>query len=126
MRTILQQKWLAQYHELIDYEKLNTSDSNMPGKLLKNWVITQRRHYRLFQEGKNNTMTAERIELLEEIGFTWSVMNQEKWLAQYNEPIEYEKLNRSAAFTVCGGKKNRISRYSILALSTRNCFRNMI
>ena len=81
MQTIHQEKWLAQYHELIDYEKLNTSDPDMPGKL-KNWVITQRSHYRLFQEGKNNTMTAERIELLEAIGFTWSVMNQEKWLAQ--------------------------------------------
>ena len=28
---------------------------------------------------------------------------QEKWLARYNELIEYEKHNRSAAF-MCGGK----------------------
>ena len=31
VQTIHQEKWLAQYHELIEYKKLNTSDAVMPG-----------------------------------------------------------------------------------------------
>ena len=31
VQTIHQEKWLAQYHELIKYKKLNTSDAVMPG-----------------------------------------------------------------------------------------------
>ena len=34
-------------------------------------------------------------------------IHQEKWLAKYNELIEYEKLNRSAAFTVCVVEKKK-------------------
>ena len=31
VQTIHQEQWLAQYHELIEYKKLNTSDAVMPG-----------------------------------------------------------------------------------------------
>ena len=76
VRTIHQEKWLAKYNELIEYEKLNRSAAFMCGGKLGTWVKTQRAQYRLFQEGKSNNMTSERIELLKAIDFTWSVMNR--------------------------------------------------
>ena len=48
----------------------------MCGGKLGTWVKTQRAQYRVFKEGKSNNMTAERIELLKAIDFTWSVMNR--------------------------------------------------
>jgi hypothetical protein len=38
---------------------------------LGQWVSTQRRFYRLHQEGKPSPMTAERIRELASIGFDW-------------------------------------------------------
>ena len=76
VRTIHQEKWLAKYNELIEYEKLNRSAAFMCGGKLGTWVKTQRAQYESFKEGQNNNMTVGRIELLETIGFTWSVMNQ--------------------------------------------------
>ena len=44
---------------------------------LGEWVHTQTKNYKFFKEGKYyNNMTAERIELLKAIDFTWSVMNR--------------------------------------------------
>ena len=67
--SILQERWLVKYNELIEYNKLNkdTSDSVMPGKL-ENWVFNQRTQYRYLQENKKSNMTEERIELLEGLG----------------------------------------------------------
>ena len=39
----------------------------MCGGKFETWVTTQRTHYKSFKEGKYNTMTAERIELLKAI-----------------------------------------------------------
>jgi hypothetical protein len=39
---------------------------------LGRWVSTQRSHYRLYQEGKPSSMTAEQIRELKSIGFDWA------------------------------------------------------
>ena len=52
VRTIHQEKWLAKYNELIEYEKLNRSAAFMCGGKLGRWVKTQQRHYKSFKEGK--------------------------------------------------------------------------
>ena len=77
VRTILQEKWLARYNELIEYNELNkdTSDSVMPGKL-KDWVITQTTQYRYLQENKKSNMTEERIELLKANDFMCKLLCQ--------------------------------------------------
>lgn len=37
------------------------------------WVEHQRRQYRLLKEGKKSSMTDERIQQLEDLGFEWEV-----------------------------------------------------
>ena len=51
VRTIHQEKWLAKYNELIEYEKLNRSAAFMCGGKLGTWVKTQRAQYESFKEG---------------------------------------------------------------------------
>jgi hypothetical protein len=46
VRTILQEKWLAHYNELIEYEKHNRSTAFMCGGKLGAWVNNQRAQYR--------------------------------------------------------------------------------
>ena len=73
VRTILQEKWLVKYNELVKYEQYYRSvDFKCHGQL-GTWVNNQRKQYKFFKEGKYNNMTSERIELLKAIGFTWSV-----------------------------------------------------
>ena len=77
VRTILQERWLVKYNELIEYNELNkdTSDSVMPGKL-NDWVLNQRTQYRFLQENKKSHMTAERFELLEANDFMCKLLCQ--------------------------------------------------
>ena len=42
-------------------------------KALGKWVDTQRTQYRLRREGKQTPLTEDRIKLLDEVGFVWSV-----------------------------------------------------
>ena len=71
VRTIHQEKWLVNYNELLKDQKYYRSIAFMCDGKLGEWVKTQRKNYRFLQEEKKSSMTAERIELLEAIGFTW-------------------------------------------------------
>jgi hypothetical protein len=42
------------------------------------WVKLQRKEYKLYQEGKNSTITQGRIQKLNGVGFTWSILSQQR------------------------------------------------
>lgn len=71
--------WALRYQELLDFVKEN-GHSIVPSayppdpKLAKlaNWVKCQRRQKKLFDAGKPNTLTPERLQLLNEARFSWS------------------------------------------------------
>ena len=75
VRTILQERWLVKYNELIEFDKHITIAAFMCGGELGAWVKTQREQYSLLQKNDESNMTTERIKLLEAIGFTWSPRN---------------------------------------------------
>ena len=56
---------------------------------LGRWVLTQRYHCRLYQEGKPNHMTVERIRELESIEFKWEQMNF-TWNEQFEQLREFK------------------------------------
>jgi len=69
--------WERRISELRAYSQEN-GDCNVPAtyqanKKLAAWVKCQRRQYKLFQEGKSNTLTPERIEALNRVGFYWEL-----------------------------------------------------
>jgi len=67
-----EEKWNERFHELEAYKAKHghCNVSTKSGKL-GNWVKRQREQYRLSKEGKSSSMTDERVQKLELIGFQW-------------------------------------------------------
>ena len=68
-------QWAEKFEELVTYKKQtghclvpHTYQANLP---LARWVKRQRYQYKLMHEGKSSTMTEERVQALEKIGFVW-------------------------------------------------------
>jgi hypothetical protein len=67
--------WDDRLSELVDYRK-NNGHCNVPWCYSENiqlgqWVGTQRKEYRLHQEGKKSLMTPFRIQTLKSLDFEW-------------------------------------------------------
>ena len=56
---------------------------------LGKWIVTQRSNYRLYQEGKPTSMTAERIGELESVGFEWEQSNV-TWNDRFLQLLEFK------------------------------------
>jgi len=94
--------WNLRYGELIEYKRTH-GNCIVPGryksnKQLGSWVGNQRTQYRLLQQGKESSMTEERISKLEAIGFVWDashlflgIVDNEAWDQRYGELIEYKR-----------------------------------
>ena len=68
--------WNKRLQELVEYKEKH-GDCLVPQRFSENpqlgtWVNTQRRHYKLYIEGKKSCMTEERLNKLREVGFSWS------------------------------------------------------
>jgi len=93
--------WNQRIEELKEYKEKH-GNCNVPqvypaNKPLGEWVKTQRKHYRLKQQGKKSSMTEERILELEDVGFVWKVgtadnaRNDELWNQRFEELKEYKE-----------------------------------
>ena len=72
--------WDERVEELITYKRVK-GDCNVPSRFVENrqlavWVKRQRRQYKFFCEGKPSSMTQERINKLEAIGFEWDLRSK--------------------------------------------------
>jgi hypothetical protein len=79
-------KWKRRFEELERYKEVH-GDCNVPSndhrdriaelypdiKALSQWVATQRTQYRFLKQGKPTWLTRDRIQLLEGLGFVWSL-----------------------------------------------------
>jgi hypothetical protein len=80
--------WMARYNELVEYKRqfgdccVSSKDKSNPK--LAYWVAHQRNYF------KSKSLTEDRIAKLDEIGFTWEVDNEAKWMTRYKELIEYK------------------------------------
>mmetsp|Transcript_27942 Transcript_27942/g.56573 ORF Transcript_27942/g.56573 Transcript_27942/m.56573 type:complete len:322 (+) Transcript_27942:879-1844(+) len=59
-----------------------------PNPQLARWVKRQRRQYKLLQCGKTSTMTADRVAILEDVGFVWD-SHEASWRERVQELIAY-------------------------------------
>eukprot|EP00814_Leptocylindrus_danicus_P011952 CAMPEP_0116032960 /NCGR_PEP_ID=MMETSP0321-20121206/18594_1 /TAXON_ID=163516 /ORGANISM="Leptocylindrus danicus var. danicus, Strain B650" /LENGTH=221 /DNA_ID=CAMNT_0003508723 /DNA_START=63 /DNA_END=728 /DNA_ORIENTATION=+ len=71
-------KWNVMFEELKSF-KAKHGHCNVNSSLCKlgRWVIKQRNQYLCLKEGKTSYMTDERIQMLESIGFQWSLRRSE-------------------------------------------------
>jgi hypothetical protein len=74
--------WTERLQELIEYRREN-GDCNVPSRYKENrqlaiWVKRQRRQYKFFMDKQPSSMTQERIETLEALGFIWDLRAKNK------------------------------------------------
>ncbi|KAL7577913.1 hypothetical protein ACA910_007547 [Epithemia clementina (nom. ined.)] len=84
----LRDDWYDRYKELVTYFNTNNSDTSVllsPG--LAKWVDIQRSQFRLFNRGRPCSMTQEKIDVLEQIGFRWKLL--EDWCDRFRELEDY-------------------------------------
>lgn len=72
--------WRERFNQLLEYKNLH-GHTRVPSYCKENprlasWVKCQRRQHKLFWEGKRSSMSAERTQLLNDVGFTWEVKNK--------------------------------------------------
>lgn len=89
-----EEKWSTRYTELIAFHKEH-GHAAVPHTYPKNpqlarWVKRQRRQYKLREAGRPSTMTAERLELLNSIGFIWD-SHDVNWKEKLNALEIYRK-----------------------------------
>lgn len=79
--------WLNKLEELYEYKKVNGNCNVRYDKddvTLVNWVKTQRSEYKQF------SMSEERINLLNSIGFNWNETKSDIWFIQFEELQQYK------------------------------------
>ena len=67
-------QWDVRFQELKKYKETH-GDCNVPGKHgpLGNWVSNQHKCYQSLKKGKSSSMSDDRIQKLEAIGYQWSL-----------------------------------------------------
>jgi len=60
-------------------------------KQLGYWLNSQCHQYRLLQQGIPSSLTQERIDKLEDLGFVWLNVDDRLWDQRYGELMEYKQ-----------------------------------
>ena len=73
--------WDQRFDELVQYKdaqgNCEVPQSYAPNKALGKWVAKQREQYRNREEGKHSSLTDERLNKLQNVGFKW-MLNKSK------------------------------------------------
>lgn len=104
--------WMKQFEELKQY-KLQNGHCAVPQKYkcntsLGRWVKELRTHYLLMQQGKPSRMSIARIEMLEDIEFTWQIKGDDSllWYTLYEE-LKAFKLQKGSCDVPAKYKANQ-------------------
>ncbi|KAL9179467.1 hypothetical protein ACHAXT_008757 [Thalassiosira profunda] len=90
-----QESWNAMLYQLLLYKAQNGNFDVPPDasyRLLRNWAETQRKHYALYQEDRTSGtfLNADRIAVLDAIGFQWNVAGDMFWEANFAALAAYK------------------------------------
>jgi Helicase associated domain len=70
----LEVRWMERYNELKEYQRLNgesTMPTNASNSSLRRWLLKQLKQYHKWTNGESSKMTAQRKELLDQLGMDW-------------------------------------------------------
>jgi len=101
-RSWSEKAWYAKFKRLAEFHRIHGT-TTVPAKYppdpkLGTWVRTQRHQYQCMQEGKTSHMNKERIQLLEELAFQWS-MSENGWHAQFKRLAEFHRIHGTTSVT---------------------------
>mmetsp|Transcript_4517 Transcript_4517/g.6831 ORF Transcript_4517/g.6831 Transcript_4517/m.6831 type:complete len:111 (+) Transcript_4517:558-890(+) len=82
------------FEELKEYKEIH-GHCSVPArcssnKRLANWVSKQRQVYYDMKEGRSSIMTAERVDMLNSLGFTWK-LREGNWHKMLDDLKEYKE-----------------------------------
>jgi len=97
--------WNLRYTQLLDYQSQN-GHANVPRQYKPNpqlggWVNTQRHQYKRLLEGNSSTLTKERMDKLDELGFSWFQRGFQMWNQRYEELKEFKNLHGHCRVSQC-------------------------
>ena len=95
--------WEEQHQQLADFKEqfrhTNVPQSYAENKRLAIWVHNQRAYHKLFKAKKNCSMTRERIQSLEKLGFQWHLKvpweEQRQQLVAFNKEFRHTNVPKS-------------------------------
>jgi len=101
--------WHHRYQELVAfhdrYGHSLVPQNYPPNPKLGQWIMAQRRQYTLKMRGETNSLTEERMRLLEDLGFVWRVVRRGPRGGTVEEMRNWnQRLNRSDANETDGGE----------------------
>ena len=72
--------WKERFDQLVDYKNQHNGSTLVPKDTpeLGQWVWKQRTDYRKLQRGEQSPLTAEKVQLLNSIGFVWQLSDEQK------------------------------------------------
>ena len=89
-----EEKWNTRLKELLQYRQeygdCLVPHTFNPNPQLARWVKRQRRQYKLMLEGRQSTMSPDRLEILNEANFVWD-SHEAAWQEKLNELNQYRK-----------------------------------
>ncbi|KAG7362045.1 helicase domain protein [Nitzschia inconspicua] len=90
------EQWTQKFQDLLEF-KAENGNCQVPHCYKKNiglarWVKRQRYQYKLMIDGKQSTMTEERVKLLQDVGFVWD-SHSSTWEERLNELREYARIH---------------------------------
>lgn len=98
------EQWNARFQELIQFKEEH-HHCNVPlhypnNRSLAHWVKRQRHMYRMKKEGKHSTLTEERQQMLESLGFVWDshrAVWDERWnqLSQFRDEHGHSRVPKN-------------------------------
>jgi len=91
-----QTRWMHMYHQLIEFRRIHghshVPSTYKPNPALSNWCVTQRSMYRSRNEGSYSTLSDDRLEMLQRVGFVWAIQGLTiPWEARFDQLSEYKK-----------------------------------
>jgi hypothetical protein len=114
---LLGQKWMEFFHKLVAYKKQNKSAS-VPRSYKEDpklgvWVSHQRAFY------KNNTISIERINLLESIDFVWDPLDAQ-WIRMYSKLVAYKNIHDTTLVPLSYKKDPQLAKWTYVQRCMKN------
>lgn len=95
-RAYQAENWTEKFEELLEFRAqhghCNVPNSFPENMALAQWVKRQRYQYKLKLEKKRSTMSDERVQALEEVGFVWD-SHRAIWDERFQELVDYKTVN---------------------------------
>ena len=95
-RSYQAQQWWDKYDDLLAFQKEHghsqVPHGYPPNPQLARWCKRQRYQYKLQQDGKSSTITKERVEALNRLGFIWDTHGN-LWFERFEELRQHFKVH---------------------------------